>query len=74
MSSKISFAGILGSKKQPPPPPIPKRVHFEPYTLRHEYFDPDTGKWMNFGWHPTVHRAQFPAGVLCSRRADNDSD
>lgn len=71
MSYSISFAGIFGTKKQPPPP---KHVHFEPFTLRHEYYDIELGKWMNFSWHPTVHKAQFPAGVLYSRRADDDSD
>lgn len=72
MSYSISFAGIFGTKKQPPPPR--KRVHFEPFTLRHEYYDVELGKWMNFGKHPTVHKAQFPASVLIPHRKNNDSD
>ena len=73
MSSKISFVGIFGTKKQPPPPRL-RKVHFAKYTWCHGYYDTELGKWMDLGWHLTVRRAQFPAGVLYSRRKNDDCD
>lgn len=52
----------------------PRRVHFALFTLRHEYYDVELGKWMNFGWHPTIHTAQFPASVLLPRKKNDDGD
>lgn len=73
MSSTISFVGIFGTRKQPPMPRL-KKVRFTEYTWCHGYYDPELGKWMDLGWHLTVRRAQFPAGVLFSSRKNDDSD
>lgn len=74
MSSKISFIGIFGTRKQPPPPPPQKHVHFAEFTRRPEYYDLELGKWINVDLHPTVYRAQFPASVLVPSRKSDDCD